>query len=589
MATYSIFGLPGSPVVPLLHDIDTALRIRFINLGHEDLNGHAAQTYGEVHPNGVPGTVLCTHGPGLASCINAIAGARKESHGLVVVSVYEKGSAHRDFQYWETVPILSSIIGRDAVYDTAKCHGDGDAVAALIRTAYIDAQTARRPVAVLFGAKDLHTDTNYITVLQEVVAGIKKKGPGKARIVVGKADTIVPVTTNRLSTVVVNTQPQPIEGKTLQTQTALEPAPQTPIVVTLGEGATVNEDRYYNSSQEGSTASVVIIDKHTVPQAKQIKQFLEEHPGLHYATTFGGRVNFGMAHNVFLGVIGSGHGANKCITEAETVIFLYYDADSEQEGPEFFHEKYGVPSMQGKRVVKVTTGVMNKYGPLRLLQQDHISTKIKYAGEQKKNGDQGYWETEVGEAYDMYCDHRQGEVNHVVLGIGDFGYALGEVIVPRYPSHFFSSTKWGSIGIGVPNAMGVCAALADTVDEGTKQTVFVYEGDGSSLWASPALLLLPSTMQTHVPKDTMVIVTIFCNKTYGAVKEGMENDASSFLTQDTTYETVRVATVPVVTGKGVATYMCKTAAEYMDIIHFLSVGTNYVNTNLHVIYCYLQI
>jgi hypothetical protein len=582
--TYSIFGLPGSPIIPVLHDIDVATRVRFVNLGHEDLNGHAACVYGDARRDGVPGTLLCTHGPGLASCVNAIAGARKEKQGLVVVSVCESERAAHDFQYWETEKILSAIIGEDAVY-VVRSRGDE-----VLRAAYMDAQTRRRPVAVLF--VDLEeTGPNYVHMIGDVVHGLGKTAD--PREVTGQNIKArgEPEEKGRTAMQVDSQAPVGVKVvEAIQPRQATEATEKVHVTAKKRQEVTTKKEHtevvrmdtvteYYDSGTQGKDNAIVIIDKHTVGETEMLRTFMEGQPGLHYATTFGGRVNLNLAENTFLGVIEPG-----MVETVEAVILLNYDADSEAEGPHFFHQKYGVPSLAGKRVVRVTNQTLQRYGPQGVVRYGHTSRRLKGYKIKCSRTNMGYWEDDMEEAYAGYCARREGEASHIVVGIGDFGYAVGAVLEPRYPSHFFASTKWGSIGIGVPTGVGVCAALADTDTSDTKRTIFVYEGDGSLLWASAAALLLPSIMKTELGKNTTMIVTVFCNGTYGAVKEGMEADV--FRTEDSTYETVRVATVPRIEGEGVATYECETWAEYKEVMEQISTGT-VKESALYVLYCYV--
>lgn len=554
MADYTIFGLPGSPIIRLLHDIDIEkLNINFINLGHEDLNGHAAQTYSNAHPNRLPGTLLCTHGPGLASCINSIANAKKENNPLVIISVYEKPQegprqTTRDFQYWDTIPILSSIIGERAIHTIVQ--PTPSRAENTFTEAYMQAYTIKGPVALLFDTTELGVSTNnYISILKKALETIK--------------NTFV-------------TPPSPRVR-------SIQNSPTTP-----------------------HESTIVIIDKHTVPQAVTIKKLIETHPGLNYITTFAGRVNFNLSSNQFLGIIGSENYTSvidAVLSSCKTIIILCYDEDSEKEGPGFFHKKYGIPmeNLKDKKVIKISeqelteqngqgilTGKYHKYSSINIkttLPPQPVASIHTPSPMQMSHLNDIYWTEDITEAYTAYC-RRMPELheNHIVIGIGDFAYAIGNLIVPSYPSHFFSSTKWGSIGIAVPNSMGACAAIKDTRPaKGT--TFFLYEGDGSLLWASPAFLTMHANITKHF-KNVTFIVTVFCNNSYGAVKEGMEKKASSFKTQDTAYSSVEVPVIPTAPLTGTSIYTCNNSEYYKQIIEGIASGRS--GCELHVIYCYID-
>lgn len=524
-----IFGLPGSPLAKLLIDIDSAKNIKFFNLGHEDLNGHAAQSYSRAHKRGLPGVLMCTHGPGLASCINSIGNAKKESHSLIILSVYEHNNEdnRQNFQYWDTLLILGNIIEKDSVFKIERPTQTN--ITSTFSDAISKTMAQKCPVAILFETKQLKQYSvssrmkfNTFTLLQSVFKN------------------------NKFANYHRTTKQYP------KTSNAL-----------------------------------VIIDEFSVSSGAYIKTFLTQNPGLHYVTTFSGRIDLNLTSNIFLGILGSTYytqAIDNILKQTDTIFILNYDIDSELEGPDFFHQKYGIPvnTLQdnGKIVFKI---------PEQALESFVYSTEPKSFSTGKTirptiqnipdTLNELYWTSGIVEAYDMYCKQQSSNsVNHIVFGIGDFGYALGNLIVPKYPSHFFASTKWGSIGIAIPNSVGICAATPQT----TPVTIFTYEGDGSLLWSSPVLFSLPVILTEQLKRAT-IIITIFCNNFYGAVKDSIVQSEQNLNTPDTAYTSVIVPNVPIFPSKAASVYNCSNVDEYISYMRKIP-----QSPGLHVFYCFLS-
>ena len=68
-------------------------------------------------------------------------------------------------------------------------------------------------------------------------------------------------------------------------------------------------------------------------------------------------------------------------------------------------------------------------------------------------------------------------------GIGNHWYQAGKVIEGKNVTNFFTATCWGSIGVGIPYALGISSALPDS-------QVIVIEGDGGFYWSLPSILIL---------------------------------------------------------------------------------------------------
>ncbi|MEM1546033.1 MAG: biosynthetic-type acetolactate synthase large subunit [Candidatus Methanomethylicia archaeon] len=90
-----VFGIPGGAVLPFFDYLYDS-NIRFILVRHEQAAVHAADAYGRV--TGTPGVVVATSGPGATNLITGLATAYMDSSPLVAIT----GQVSRD------------MIGRDA-------------------------------------------------------------------------------------------------------------------------------------------------------------------------------------------------------------------------------------------------------------------------------------------------------------------------------------------------------------------------------------------------------------------------------------------------------------------------------------------
>jgi len=96
----------------------------------------------------------------------------------------------------------------------------------------------------------------------------------------------------------------------------------------------------------------------------------------------------------------------------------------------------------------------------------------------------------------------------VTTGVGNHWYGVSKYLDTYSPNSWDSSTVWASIGFGIATGIGVHYA--------TGKPVWVFEGDGGSLFGSADLLYLMNN--PHLP----ITVTIFVNHIYGSIFEDYE-------------------------------------------------------------------
>lgn len=79
-----VFGLPGGAILPVYDEIKEDTKFRFILVRHEQAAGHAAEGYAIATGN--VGVCIVTSGPGATNMITAIADANMDSVPLVVIT-----------------------------------------------------------------------------------------------------------------------------------------------------------------------------------------------------------------------------------------------------------------------------------------------------------------------------------------------------------------------------------------------------------------------------------------------------------------------------------------------------------------------
>jgi len=114
----------------------------------------------------------------------------------------------------------------------------------------------------------------------------------------------------------------------------------------------------------------------------------------------------------------------------------------------------------------------------------------------------------------------------VTSGVGNHWYGISKYMDVEEPNSFESSTVWASIGIGIANGIGIHYA--------TGKHVWVFEGDGGTLFGSVDLLYLLNNL--HLP----ITVTIYINHIYGAIFENYE------IRSDKINDVVNVPDIPLI-------------------------------------------
>ncbi|AOQ25224.1 Acetolactate synthase large subunit [Moorella thermoacetica] len=146
----TVFGIPGGSVLPLYHELAVA-SIRHILTRHEQAAAHAADGYARA--SGKPGVCIATSGPGATNLVTGIANAYMDSIPLVAITgqVSVPMIGHDSFQEADITGITLPIT--KANYLVKNVHD----LAATIHEAFYIATTGRPGPVLIDIPKDITT------------------------------------------------------------------------------------------------------------------------------------------------------------------------------------------------------------------------------------------------------------------------------------------------------------------------------------------------------------------------------------------------------------------------------------------------
>ncbi len=152
----TIFGYPGSAVLPIYDELSRQEKIKHILLRHEQSAVHAAEGYARV--SGKCGVVLVTAGPGATNTVTGIANAYLDGYPLVVIS----GQVSRDMSGKDA---FQEVNFTDIVKSCTKAAfkvTDASEVESTILQAFLIATTGKKGPVVVDIPKDvLFGDIEY--------------------------------------------------------------------------------------------------------------------------------------------------------------------------------------------------------------------------------------------------------------------------------------------------------------------------------------------------------------------------------------------------------------------------------------------
>ncbi|MFC1955065.1 biosynthetic-type acetolactate synthase large subunit [Chloroflexota bacterium] len=456
-----IFGIPGGSVIPLYDTLPQYPQLRHILVRHEQAAAHAADGYARV--TGKVGVCLATSGPGATNLVTGIANAYLDSVPIVALT----GQVTRPF------------IGRDAFQE-------------------IDITGITLPV----------TKHNYLVLDVDSLAGVVKEAfhlaksgrPGPVLIDIPR-DVFMELTEFHYPNKVDLPGYKPtLQGHPSQIKKAAKAIndAQRPLII-AGRGVNIS-GAYAELKQLAETAQIPVI------------------------TTLLGIGCFPEAHMLSYGMLGM-HGmayANKAVDNADLIIAIGMRFDDRVTGKisafaphaQIIHIDID-PAEIGKNVrvdvpivgdVKIVLKELNKslatskriewIGQLDDWSQKHPSTKIRdHDGLLPQYVVRKIYEVTKGEAI-------------IVTGVGQNQMWAAQHYVYNHPNSMISSGGLGTMGFGLPAAMGAKIGCSE-------RAVWCIDGDGS-------FQMTLQELATLVQDNIAVKIAILNNGYLGMVRQWQE-------------------------------------------------------------------
>ncbi len=442
-----VFGMAGSPVVPLLSYKPTD--VKWINVGNELDNGFVAQSYGLFSQT--VGVIIVTGGPGIATAISALGNAVHEKMPLVVVSVFGKNKG--GFQSWDIINISNEITPYTV---TIKSNEDFEKK---VNYAFYIAKTLNTGVTLLIEENTMldtisyhNSNFNFRKLLDfdnenNIVKKVNKDLNNTDLLVV--LGYIPNIDYNVIKTFLTNNN--------------------IPFVLTWKE-RTILTDKYY------------------------------------------------------CGLIGSlgYHSANYAVYHAKNL--LIFGNISSKLNNSSYNEAFSIDYKINKSIYSIVADE-----PDAIEQSTEIFTtdNFEYIFKNLRLNTPKEFLDRLSETYSIlrhplkpksylekYCYlssiiyNKQNLNIPVVTGVGNHWYSVGKYFTLTKSNSWLSSTEWATIGCGFFYGIGAYLAL--------KKPVWVFEGDGGTIFAGSTLLYLINNK--HLP----ITIILFKDKQYSAIVESFD-------------------------------------------------------------------
>jgi acetolactate synthase-1/2/3 large subunit len=435
-----VFGLPGTPLVPLLaHKPNT---IQWVNIGNELDNGFIAQSYGLFSQK--TGVLIVTVGPGIGSTISSIANAVHEKYPLVVISCIE----NEGFHDWDVLHVSRAVTKYTL---TIRPQDDFEKK---INYAFYVANTFNTGVIVLIVPSVFMELTTYRNVSpnfrkmfhfnspSQIVSAIREKFNGTDLLVVlgymHHVDYHVLkefLTTNNL-----------------------------PYVLTWKERTRLTDHNFCGMIGTLGTHSA----HYAVYHARNLLIFGNVSSRLNNSYNGAFSLNYKLKKENICSVVLEPSDAIKHSTETYT---------TDDFTAILSHLRLNASPAYVERVTLSNAILRDPLPPKSEIEKYSYVSSLLY---QRK------------------------KLNiPVVTGVGSHWCAVGKYMSMSHPNTWLSSTEWASIGCGY--FYGIGAYLA------TKKPVWIFEGDGGTVFSSTSLLYLINNR--HLP----LTVILFRDNLYAAV------------------------------------------------------------------------
>ena len=457
-----IFGMQGGAIMPVYDAMHRNGGIRHIIVGHEQGAAHMADGYARA--TGKPGVVMTTSGPGATNLVTGLANAMMDSIPLVAI----------------TGQVVSNLLGSDGFQE-----------------------------ADMWGITLPVTKHNYqvqsVDELPQVFAEafyLAQSGrPGPVLIDLPKDIMLQPCK----NMVAVPTVPEgyetPYQGDPAQVARALELIQQCQRPVILAGGGVIQAGAHQELRELAEMLSIPV------------------------SSTLMGLGNFPIAHPLSLGMPGM-HGtgyANLAIHQCDLLICVGTRLDDritgklDQFAPQARLIHIDVDASEINKILPSAVGIVGDAKPV-------LSALAAGAKEWKQKPDFAAWVKQVEElkrrypmtyrrrpgfiapqeAVEMVGRHLNGN-SILVTGVGQHQMYAAQFYPFERPRSFITSGGLGTMGFGLPAALGAKAGKPDS-------TVVCIDGDGSFLMNIQELV-------TAVRYELGLVVVILNNGYLGMVRQ----------------------------------------------------------------------
>ena len=449
-----IFGYPGGAIMPTYDALyDYREKIRHILVRHEQGAGHAAQGYARM--TGKPGVCLVTSGPGATNLVTPIADAMMDSVPLVCITGQVTASVlgTNAFQEADVIGITTPITKWN--YQITRASEIPEVFAKAFRIA-----GTGRPGPVLI---DITKNAQFETFDFAYPKSVKI--PGYAPVTI----------------------PNPVQ---IKAAAALLNSAKQPLML-IGHG--------------------ILIAK----AVKELRKFVEK-TGIPVGSTLHGLSAFPVGHPLYAGMLGmhGNYGPNMLTNKADVILAIGMRFDDRVTGRVADYAKQAKiihididPAELGKIIpVGVPIVADAKSALAALLPLVKKNSHAKWVGQFKKYADIEYKKVIEGEIHPKTGEITMAEAVHLLsektkgeaVIVADVGQH--QMIAARYyqfqkPDSFITSGGLGTMGFGVPAAMGAKVAAPE-------REVIGIVGDGCFQMTLQELITLN---QDQIPAKIIIL------------------------------------------------------------------------------------
>ncbi|MGM0398272.1 MAG: biosynthetic-type acetolactate synthase large subunit [Halobacteriota archaeon] len=454
------FGIQGGAIMPVFDALYHS-NIRHISMSHEQGAAHAADAYGIV--SGTPGVAIATSGPGATNLVTGLADANMDSDPVIALTgqVASDMVGNDAFQETDTVGITAPVTKGNYFA------GDVETVGTDVGEAFALAAEGRQGPTLVDLPKDV---TQSPTDLEPV----EPRAPDTHEVPTGDADP-----------------------KTVEAAAEALAAAEKPVI--LSGGGVIKGDA-----------------------SEEIRTFATEY-GIPVVTTMPGLGSFPEDHELALemgGMHGTGY-ANLALTHADVLLGvgtrfddrLTGDVKTFAPGAEVIHVDIDPAEISknihadyplagdAATVVQQLNAAMPGAPDATEWREQTRQWKAEYPMEYEAPEDRPVKPQFVVEALDEATE----DDAIVATGVGQHQMWAAQYWTYREPRTWVSSNGLGTMGYGVPAAIGAKVAAPD-------QQVVAFEGDGS-------FLMTGQEISVAVREDLDITVAILNNEYVGMIRQ----------------------------------------------------------------------